>query len=644
MAKTTISVKKASLFWNKFNGDSVAEEEDEDIFLSFQSSSKRTKFMTTPVITNKNPMSDGTNFERSLSRPQNIRNIPIRIEKKTFRQRVMSQEVKENDPDVIEVIDLDSKNEQKPVERRPLLTNTATRIKPRNFNADLTARKTHSPHLHRSNQEKKQLEMCVGLSNSSKKLEINVSVPEKKQNGVHSSIYNGFASSQLRPSRTSTPKVTALDQTHLYADRMTYSKLLQQYNNYSSHKSEFQDCPSTSIKKSVLQNGLSSFYGPSKSKLADAGGDVVDLTRDDNGDHVKRRSQSKHHIPVKPYKSLTDDDDVKIIEERKLPCVNSLERKLSQNCLVSPEWITQLQERYSEKERETQRQIKEQEIKKELFSKHNEAKFFEVLNDRVRRHIKITDYVLDDTEPEEAALPELTQEMQDRISDALRPNPAGQGLVEGFGQKITRRDIQTLNGLNWLNDEVINFYMNLIIERGKGDKHISVYAFNTFFYPKLVSQGYSTLKRWTKKVDIFNHDLLLVPIHLGMHWCMASIDFRDKTVRYFDSMGGENNKCLHALLKYLNDESVDKKKSPYDTSDWKLQNMKDSFSANTGRILIEEENIEKETDATSQGNSRMQSRILQLSPAGANLTNYRVQWVPLYTVLFSPTVYYPPIG
>lgn len=42
--------------------------------------------------------------------------------------------------------------------------------------------------------------------------------------------------------------------------------------------------------------------------------------------------------------------------------------------------------------------------------------------------------------------------------------------------------------------------MNLIMERGKKDKFPSVYAFNTFFYPKLISSGHASLKRWTKKV------------------------------------------------------------------------------------------------------------------------------------------------
>ena len=64
-------------------------------------------------------------------------------------------------------------------------------------------------------------------------------------------------------------------------------------------------------------------------------------------------------------------------------------------------------------------------------------------------------------------------------------------------------------------------------------------------------EGHSALKRWTRKVDIFSFDLILVPVHLGMHWCLATVDLKRKGVFYYDSMGGDNTDCLDALLRYL---------------------------------------------------------------------------------------------
>ena len=44
-----------------------------------------------------------------------------------------------------------------------------------------------------------------------------------------------------------------------------------------------------------------------------------------------------------------------------------------------------------------------------------------------------------------------------------------------------------------------------------------VYAFNTFFYPTLIKDGYSRLKRWTRKVDLFSYDIVLIPVHLQVY-------------------------------------------------------------------------------------------------------------------------------
>uniref|UniRef100_A0A8B9HYX6 Si:dkey-21c19.3 n=1 Tax=Astyanax mexicanus TaxID=7994 RepID=A0A8B9HYX6_ASTMX len=97
--------------------------------------------------------------------------------------------------------------------------------------------------------------------------------------------------------------------------------------------------------------------------------------------------------------------------------------------------------------------------------------------------------------------------------------------------------------------QVINFYMNMLVERSKASHLPSVYTFNTFFYPKLRSSGYSTVRRWTKKVDIFSVDIILVPVHLGVHWCLSVVDFRKKSIMYFDSMGGNNDEACRILFK-----------------------------------------------------------------------------------------------
>lgn len=69
--------------------------------------------------------------------------------------------------------------------------------------------------------------------------------------------------------------------------------------------------------------------------------------------------------------------------------------------------------------------------------------------------------------------------------------------------------------------QVINFYMNLLVERNKMPGFPVLYAFSTFFYSKLSSMGYNAVKRWTKEVDLFQHDIILVPIHIRLHWALV---------------------------------------------------------------------------------------------------------------------------
>lgn len=171
--------------------------------------------------------------------------------------------------------------------------------------------------------------------------------------------------------------------------------------------------------------------------------------------------------------------------------------------------------------------------------------------------------------PTPREFPELTPEILEQVRLALVPNPPNEVLVEIDGAQITRKDIQTLHGLNWLNDEIINAYMTLLCTRSQRSGFKRSYSFNTFFYPKLVSSGYASVKRWTRRVDLFSNDYIIVPVHLGNHWCLSFIDFTKKTVSYFDSMGGSPNKCCDRLLSYLKDESKDKKKQEFDDENWR---------------------------------------------------------------------------
>lgn len=217
--------------------------------------------------------------------------------------------------------------------------------------------------------------------------------------------------------------------------------------------------------------------------------------------------------------------------------------------------------------------MEQETLKKQLCDINTEIRL-KKLEEDVQKVLQIKEFLLPIEKPSEK-LPALTPEQERKVAYCFdRRGSENEILVSKFNLNIARRDIMTLNGLNWLNDEVINFYMNLIIERAKDSKWPKAHAMNTFFYHKISKDGYGSVRRWTKKVDIFSYDLLVVPIHLSMHWCMALVDFRAKTIGYYDSMGSSNDKCLKILCSYLQQEHLDKKRSEFDVSGWELHNVK----------------------------------------------------------------------
>ncbi|KAI8911836.1 hypothetical protein EDD86DRAFT_264628 [Gorgonomyces haynaldii] len=158
----------------------------------------------------------------------------------------------------------------------------------------------------------------------------------------------------------------------------------------------------------------------------------------------------------------------------------------------------------------------------------------------------------------------------------MAPGPEREKLVSAFNVDICKHDIWTLKPGCWLNDEIINFYGELIRKRylDQPDKYPKVWVFNTFFYGRL-QQGYSNVRRWTKKAnDIFTYDYVIVPVHLGNHWVCAVMNIKDKRIEYMDSLLGRNPQCQKLLLDYLKQECLDKRKQELDTSDWTMYTPK----------------------------------------------------------------------
>ncbi|CDO72453.1 hypothetical protein BN946_scf184977.g154 [Trametes cinnabarina] len=162
-------------------------------------------------------------------------------------------------------------------------------------------------------------------------------------------------------------------------------------------------------------------------------------------------------------------------------------------------------------------------------------------------------------------------------------------------EQVSHEDISRLRPCQWLNDEIINFYGQLILTRAeeskenppkKGSKKpLNAHYFSTFFWSKLKGQGYqkARMSKWTKKIDIFSKDVILIPVnHNNAHWTAAAINFRKKRIESYDSMGMERGQVFKLLRQYLDEEHRDKKKKPFDFTGWQDYTLPDTPQQENG--------------------------------------------------------------
>ncbi|KAK2358282.1 Ulp1 peptidase [Trifolium repens] len=180
----------------------------------------------------------------------------------------------------------------------------------------------------------------------------------------------------------------------------------------------------------------------------------------------------------------------------------------------------------------------------------------------------------------------LTKEEEVEVARAFSANRKKVLVAhEKSNIEISGEKFQCLRPSGWLNDEVINLYLELLKERERRDpqKYLNCHFFNTFFYKKLISgkngYDYKSVRRWTtqKKLGYGLHecDKIFVPIHQQIHWCLAVINKKEKKLQYLDSLKGIDTQVLEVLARYFVDEVKDKTGEDIDISSWEKEFVED---------------------------------------------------------------------
>lgn len=122
---------------------------------------------------------------------------------------------------------------------------------------------------------------------------------------------------------------------------------------------------------------------------------------------------------------------------------------------------------------------------------------------------------------------------EDSLASAWHSRPLvspGSTPVE-WRDLLEARDLERLEDGEYLNDNLIEFYLKYLkiqLEQTSPETAKKVYFFNTFFFASLTRKGkrginYDAVQKWTRSIDIFSYDYVVVPICESQHWYVAII-------------------------------------------------------------------------------------------------------------------------
>ncbi|ESO02003.1 hypothetical protein HELRODRAFT_143979, partial [Helobdella robusta] len=119
------------------------------------------------------------------------------------------------------------------------------------------------------------------------------------------------------------------------------------------------------------------------------------------------------------------------------------------------------------------------------------------------------------------------------------PAPATGGIT------VTNEDLFCLNEGEFLNDVIIDFYLKYLATEMYPEKFQNAHIFSSFFYrpycvqtsqrsnfssiahlnASIQQRRHAHVRTWTRHVDLFSKDFVVVPVNESAHWFLAIICF-----------------------------------------------------------------------------------------------------------------------
>ncbi|KAI9744922.1 MAG: hypothetical protein M1818_001848 [Claussenomyces sp. TS43310] len=191
--------------------------------------------------------------------------------------------------------------------------------------------------------------------------------------------------------------------------------------------------------------------------------------------------------------------------------------------------------------------------------------------------------------PKKKFIRPLSTEWEERIENAIQKSEHATLTTTVGGTELRGKDLLTLLGEHsWLNDEIINGYLEWIVEhanvtsaRNGRNATPKAVTFNSFFYKKLASDGPQSVLRWSKRKRIdgkrlLDVDTILIPVNNASHWTLLVVCPTARTVEYLDSFGGTPTHFIKNIMEWLMAEL----RSDFVAQEWQILNTQSSRQFN----------------------------------------------------------------
>ncbi|XP_052734896.1 probable ubiquitin-like-specific protease 2A isoform X4 [Vigna angularis] len=119
---------------------------------------------------------------------------------------------------------------------------------------------------------------------------------------------------------------------------------------------------------------------------------------------------------------------------------------------------------------------------------------------------------------------------------------------------ISKRDVELLQPQTFINDTIIDFYIKYLKNKLPTDEQDRFHFFNSFFFRKLADldkdpasacdgrAAFQRVRKWTRKVNLFEKDYILIPINYSLHWSLIAICHPGEVTCYQDEEMNESSK------------------------------------------------------------------------------------------------------